>query len=747
MVQAVNGAKNFQEVLDIMVTRIAALIQAEACSIFLIDPHQHYRLAAAIGLAQIPAQPAPTIKFFEGLIGLVGERAEPLNLADAAQHPRYLALLATGEQCYKAFLGVPIIHQRQLVGVLAVQQRAPKKFDEEQEAILVTASAQLAGLINDAQAAGVIAKFTHSTSGRDYKLKGTGLAPGIAIGEAVITYIPAELDSVPDKSIKDIDSEVARFNLALLSTRNDIQRLHQRIANSLAKEEHFLFDAYLGILEGSTLKGQIEGLIREGHWAPWALRKIINQYIQRFAAIEDSYLSERGNDLKDLGRRILAYLQQEKIAVLNYPSATILVGEELSAANLAEVPPGQLKAVVSINSSVNSHVAILARALGIPAVTAVSGLPLDRLEGVQVVIDGYQGELYLAPNTATLNKYQHLAQEVQTLDAKLATLQSLPATTQDGVEIALYLNTGLATDQCTAADFGAQGVGLYRSEILFMLYHRFPSEQEQYQTYSKILQLFDPKPVTIRTLDIGGDKPLSYFPIKENNPALGWRGVRITLDHPEIFLIQIKAMLRANVGVNNLQILLPMLSSITELDTCLSMIQQAYNELAKVGTVCHYPKIGAMIEVPAAVYQAKAIALRVDFLSVGSNDLTQYILAVDRNNQHVANLYDSLHPAVISALYQVMQAATICNKPVSLCGEMAGDPVAVVLLLGLGIEILSMSANQIPKVKWVIRNFSKADAKDILTQVLAMDYTQDIRAYVEQALIKAGLGILVRSNQ
>ncbi len=316
---------------------------------------------------------------------------------------------------------------------------------------------------------------------------------------------------------------------------------------------------------------------------------------------------------------------------------------------------------------------------------------------------------------------------------------SLPCVTVDGHRMPLSVNTGLLADVARAQQRGAEGVGLYRTEVPFMINQRFPSEKEQLAIYREQLAAFHPQPVTMRSLDIGGDKALSYFPIKEDNPFLGWRGIRVTLDHPEIFLVQTRAMLKASEGLNNLRILLPMISGTHELEEALHLIHRAWGEVRDEGTDVPMPPIGVMIEIPAAVYQTKELARQVDFLSVGSNDLTQYLLAVDRNNPRVADLYDYLHPAVLQALQHVVRDAHAEGKPVSICGEMAGDPAAAVLLMAMGFDSLSMNATNLPKVKWMLRQVKLSMAKDLLAELMTIDNPQVIHSSLQLALKNLGL--------
>lgn len=346
-----------------------------------------------------------------------------------------------------------------------------------------------------------------------------------------------------------------------------------------------------------------------------------------------------------------------------------------------------------------------------------------------------------------LKEFKRLAQEEKELYAGLDELRELRAQTPDGKRIHLCVNTGLMADIRAANQVGAEGVGLYRSEVPFMMRDRFPGEEEQYLIYRQLLENFAPRPVTIRTLDAGGDKRLPYLPVTEDNPSLGWRGIRITLDHPEIFLVQLRAMLKANHGLGNLRVLFPMISSVAEIEESLRLLKQAYREMKDEGICDKFPLTGAMIEVPSAIYQVEDFLKYVDFLSIGSNDLVQYLLAVDRNNAIIASMYDPLHPAVLRAIKYVVEKCQEAGKPVSICGEMAGEPLAVILLIALGIETLSMSAHSLPRVKWVIRNFSLTRAQQILKEVLVMQHAHEIRKHLESALEDAGLGGLVRAGK
>lgn len=749
IVQQVADAPNLTEALSVMVQQVRAAIDTQACTIFLLEPtKQYYILVATAGLNP-NAVGQVTIGLDQGLIGLVGKRGEPINLADASTHKKFHYVAGIGEEQYKAFLGVPIIYQRKLLGVLIVQQEEPRRFDEEEEAFLITLATQLGSVIAHGETAGTISALLNTAPQNLQELSLTGIAsaPGVAIGTAVIVYPPADLDAVPDREPDDIEAEIQHFSEALKATQEEITLLSQRLAHNLSPDEQSLFDVYLRILDGNSLGAEVNAIIRAGNWAQGALREVIQKRLRQFAAMEDQYLRERAADIEDLGRRVLANLQESQQRIIEYPEQTILIGDEVTASALAEVPEGRLVGVVSRKGANYSHVAILARALDVPTVMGVENLPLAHVDGCETIVDGFNGQVYLSPSATIRAEYTALVREERELDEDLEALRDEAAETCDGHLIPLYVNTGLMSDLGYSLKAGADGVGLYRTEVPFMVRDRFPSEEEQRVIYRQLLNVFAPRPVTMRTLDIGGDKALPYFPIVEDNPFLGWRGIRITLDHPEVFLVQARAMLRASEGLHNLRIMLPMVSTVSEVDDALRLLQQAYEEVLEEGANIIMPPVGVMVEVPSAVYQSQLLAKRVDFLSVGSNDLTQYLLAVDRNNARVAGLYNSLHPVVLYALMQVVDGAHREGKEASICGELASDPLAVVLLVAMGFDTLSMSAPNLSRVKMVLKHFTLQQARELLTEVLKMEEPLAVRLFMENALNKAGLANMIRSKK
>lgn len=745
IIQEVGYARDLHQALTIIVERVQEAMQVDVCSIYLIDEtNSRYVLMATRGLNP-DAVGKVSLPLGQGLVSLVGERAEPVNLEDAPTHPRFRFIAETGEQPYHAFLGVPIIHHRKVLGVLIAQQRAARRFDDEEIAFLLTIGAQLAGAIAHAEVIGGMAALVGGKS--SVALAGLPGAPGVAIGTALVIYSPADLDAVPDRQVDDVDAEIAAFREAVALAQADIRELQQRIAAALSSEDQAIFDAYLQMLGSASITDQVIAQIQQGSWASGALRDTIAAHVHIFEHMDDPYLRQRADDVRDLGRRILMCLQKGRDRPPPYHDQTILVGEEITATMLAEVPVEKLVGVVSAKGSTSSHVAILARALGVPAVVGVQDLPVTRIDGREIIADGYGGRIYVSPSEGIRQEYQRLVRDEAELNAGLSELSNLPAETPDGIRIPLYANTGLLSDITPARRSGAEGVGLYRTEFPFMIRERFPTEDEQFRIYRRVMEEFAPRPVVLRTLDVGGDKSLPYFPIKEENPFLGWRGIRITLDHPELFSVQLRAMMRASHGMGRARLLLPMVSNIPEIDEAKRLIRKAYEELIEEGAAIEPPLIGVMVEVPSLVYQIESVAKRVDFVSVGTNDLTQYLLAVDRNNSNVAALYDSLSPAVMRAVKLVIDGAQAHHCPVSVCGEMAGNPKSALVLLGLGVNSLSMSSSSLPRVKWMIRSFPVARARRIAEHVLTLEDSQSVQAYLAEVLIEAGLGGLVRAGR
>lgn len=754
IVTEVAQSVDLRSALDLIARRVKDALSVDVCSVYVLihpeaDQKSRLVMQATEGLNQAMVGTV-SLALNEGLVGLVARRAELVNLENAPDHPAFKFVSDIGEEFYHGFLGVPIIYRGDVLGVLVVQSREQRRFSSDQESFLVTLASQLASGIRQAQVSGELSQSQSITPQWSAAVTARGLpgSPGVVFGTAVSVLDVVDLEQVIDRVTRDPAAEWIVLMAAVQAVRAEFTQLKQDFAKASGNEdENILFDAFILMLSSGSLLDSLESRVNNGQSASAALRDAVREHTAVFEKMSDPYLRERAQDIRDLGSRVLAKLQARTHGERQWPERIVLIGRDLSASHLAEIPTDRLVGIVSSTGSGSSHLAILARALGIPAAMGVADLPISQLNDQEVVVDGYRGLLIVRPAGPYRQELLRLAQEETELTAELTSLRDLPAETTDGVKIGLHVNIGLLADMAPSKTVGAEGIGLYRTEVPFQIRKQFPGEAEQTIIYREALEAFRGRSVVLRTLDVGGDKPLSYFPIKEDNPFLGWRGIRLVLDHPEIFLTQIRAMLKASLGLDNLSILLPMIGSVDELQTAKEYIEQAFLELREEGEPVAPPRIGVMIEVPSAVYQIEYIAAMVDFLSIGTNDLTQYILAIDRNNERVAARYDALHPAVLRAIVDVVDAAHILGREITVCGELAGDPMGAVLLLGMGIDILSMSAGSLPRIKWVIRSFTHSDARKLLNDALSCHRPGDIRQMLYHALTERGLGGLVRAGR
>jgi phosphotransferase system enzyme I (PtsP) len=740
-----------QSALERMVSQVKKAMKTDCCSIYLANHYkQHFVLMASDGLS-VGLSGQTCIGFSEGLVGLVGKREEPLNIANAQKHLAFIHAPEVQEDDFNAFLGTPIIHRRKVLGILSIQQKEFRHFTENDEAFLVTLSAQLAGALANAEIKNLLT-FQQEQTPSVKQLQGIAGSPGIAVSTIVVCQPQADLAAVPLKKVINTTAQLLRFEQAVQQTKNEFEELSHRLSHTINDESLAIFDVYKQLLSHANLGKEVSEKIKLGWRADSALKLVIQHYVQQLEAIDDSYLKERASDIKDLGTRLLVNIQQQAKEELVLPEQFILLAQDITASMVAQYQELGLQGVISLSGSNNSHAAILAKSLGLPAVMGVNAIVLNQLHQKEVIIDGYSGELFVNPDDSLKREYQHLLNQEKMLTEKVMKVVDLPCETKDGQLLELLLNAGLSSGFEQSKHMGASGIGLYRTEIPFMNRSYFPSEQEQTQLYRQVLNFFPQHSVTMRTLDVGGDKSLPYFPIDEENPFLGWRGIRITLDHPEIFLVQIRAMLKANQGLNNLEIMLPMISSVDEVEESIRLINQAFYELQAelhdelTSPQLQRPKIGIMLEVPSVIFQMKALSQRVDFFSVGSNDLTQYLLAVDRNNSQVAGLYDAFNPAVLNALYSIAQQSASYNTPVSLCGELASEPAGAILLLAMGYHKLSMNGHNVPRIKWVVRHINFTEAEVILQHVLTLSTTEQVHNYLNEQLESLGLGGFIRAG-
>lgn len=747
IVEEVGAAPDFRRALDLMVSRVRAAMHVDVCSIYLVDERSSdFVLVATDGLRQ-ECVGRVRLATGSGLVGLVATSAEPVNLAEASQHPAFRFIEETGEAPFNGFVGVPVVLSRRVLGVLIGQRRARLAFSENEVSLMVTLAAQLAGLIAQIEIEEYLGDHGGGAATKNVILRGSEGARGIAVGTAVTLRAPGGLRRVPDRPVADPEQEVEKFKVAVEAELADLAQLRADLADALSATDLALFDAYTLILRSNSLVGDVCQHIRSGNWAPGALREVVHSHARTFERMADTYLKGRAADILDLGERLLLQLQPEQPEQREYPPRVVLVGEEITVSDLTRVPSSRLAALVSVTGTAASHVALLARGLNVPAVFGVANLPVNRLEGLELAVDGYGGRVCISPATALREEYLRLEQEERELSRELQGMRNLPTVTLDGHRVSLYANTALLADVAAARHSGAEGIGLFRSEMHFAARDRFPGEEDQVAVYRQVLRAFANRPVALRTLDIGGDKSLPYFPIREANPYLGWRGIRVTLDHPEIFLTQLRAMLRAGKPQSEYQILLPMITRLDELEEASVLLNRARRELEQRVEPHGSPRLGIMVEVPSVALQIEQYARRAEVLSVGTNDLAQYLFAADRTNERVAHLYDGLHPALLSLIREVVEGARKYGRQVTVCGELAGDPAASLLLMGLGVDGLSMSHSSITKVKWTLRSFRRDRAQALAREALAMSGPGPVRELINHEMEAAGLGGLVRAGR
>lgn len=733
--QAVSLSDSSAEQVKLIVESISRVMNVDVCSIYLVTDSEEMILAASRGLDE-QAVGKVRIPRGKGLVWSVAESRHPINLAEPEKHPAYYYIAETAEERYHSFCGVPLVKSGQVIGVVIVQGREARSFSDNEEAFLVTLAAQLALLVPSASS---VIENNSTTTLRKAGVKG---APGVGIG-VINLCVSGDLYDATDGHCEDVDQAINEWHQLLSHAKTEVNNEREALGYQLSDSVAGIFTAYEMLLADQTFIGRVEELIREGHWLPAALRQATLQLAEVFTAMEDPYLRARGEDIHHLGNKLYMLWRGNSHEVIATADDVILVGDQVSISDIAAVPTGRLAGIICYEGSSLSHTAVLANAMGVPAVMGV-GYIKSLKGGETAIVDGNQGQAIINPGDLVRQEFERLVGEDRQLNQQLLQLRNERAITTDGAELRLFTNTGLLADISPGLKHGAQGVGLYRTEIPFMIHDSFPSEEEQLQVYRQVLKAYAGMPVYMRTLDVGGDKQLPYFPVHEENPALGWRGIRLCLDNSSLLMTQVRAMIRAADGADNLHILLPMVSSTNELDAFHELLNNACGQLADEGVVFYKPKVGIMVEVPAAISQLPFWAKRIDFISIGSNDLSQYLLALDRNNSRVASRYDHIHPAVLHEIHRIVQSAKALGIPLSLCGEMASDPATVVLLLGMGIRTLSMSASKLLRIKWLIRSISAARASELAQQALTMENATVIRQMLSDELQAAGLGALVQ---
>ncbi len=570
-------------------------------------------------------------------------------------------------------------------------------------------------------------------SSKELVVQGIAASKGIAYGQVFI-YIQSNVE-VPNYNVgaeKRIE-EIARFEQALVVTRQQVQKIQSEVAKNLGSEEAAIFDAHLLVLEDQAL---ISETIREFEETAKNIETCFNavakRYIQAFSEIDDEYLRERASDLRDVTQRVLQNLLGQSSANLSHLiDKRIVIANDVTPSDSASIDRSQALAIVTDTGSKTSHAVIVARSMKIPAIVGVRDLTKTAREGDWAIVDGYEGIIILNPTEQTLFRYGQIRRQKNSFEQRVQSSTNLPAVTTDGVSVRLMANIEKVDEAGLVKDNGAEGVGLMRTEYLYLNSSRIPSEMEQFVAYKTVAEALAPHPVVIRTLDLGGDKAMAgnpdLFP-KEDNPFMGFRAIRFCLEHSQIFKDQLRAILLAS-AFGNIKIMHPMISGSEELARANALLDECKAELRARGQAFNESiEVGSMIEIPSAAITSDILARQCKFFSVGTNDLIQYMIAINRVNDRIAHLYEPSHPAVVRMLKLIVDEAHKAGIPVAVCGEMAGDPVYTPLLLGLGIDELSMTPPLLPAVKFLVRAMSMADARALATKVLTMDSAKDIYA-------------------
>jgi phosphotransferase system enzyme I (PtsI)/phosphotransferase system enzyme I (PtsP) len=730
ILQGAAFASSPKEQVQMIVDAISDAIAIDVCSLYRQNSDGDMVLLASHGL--LTSHPV-VIPANRGLVGRVVKLRHSINMIDPEQHPAYFYVSRSKEEQFHSFCGVPLVYHGEIIGVLVVQSRRPELLAADQENLLITLAAHLALLV------AALPEHAASVAMHNDHHKGIRGAPGIAIGTIKVLDNP-QLTSVLDTACDDVDKELSEWQALKISVTNELKEERNIIEKAAGDGLAGVLDAYQMLLEDFSFGDRIEKEIRAGKSLPWTLKQTVKYFSDQFLAMSDSYLRARHEDIDQLGEKLYqAWLSRhETPAEDSYDGATVLVGHQVSVSDIASLPTEHLAAIVCFGGAALSHIAVFANALGIPAVMSVGKLAVRN--GDQLIVDGDNGEIILKPSDAVLHEYTVIATTRQEFDRVLIENSDQPGTTRDGVHVELLANSGLQADIMPGVRSGADGIGLYRTEIPFMIRQNLPSEDDQVGIYRQVIEAYKDKPVYIRTLDAGADKPLPYLPkVNEENPALGLRGLRFTLDNIQILITQFRAIMRAAAGANSVRLMLPMISSTAELNQSISLLDEAYEQLLEENQQVCRPSLGIMVEVPGVISMLPYWCDKLDFISIGSNDLSQYLLAVDRNNSLVARYYDSLHPAVIHELLRIVTYAKQCRLPVSICGEMGSDPLAVMLLLGMGVRKLSMSSAKLPRIKWLIRSLEIADTEKFLRAALELDNAQSIRELGRETMRTIGI--------
>lgn len=729
-----------QERLDKIVVLIAANMVAEVCSVYLLRADGVLELFSTEGLNRAAVHHTG-LKVGEGLVGLIAASAQPLNLADAQSHPAFAYKPETGEEIYNSFLGVPILRAGRMLGVLVVQNQAHRTYSDEEIEALQTTSMVIAEMV----AAGEIELAPKQGSGLDLRrpmhLTGLALADGVGLGHVVL-HEPRVV--VTNLIAEDAGHELARLHLALERLRLSLDDMLERREVARDGEHRDVLEAYAMFARDRGWARKMEEAIRNGLTAEAAAEKVQSDTRAQMLRSTDPYLRERLHDLDDLANRLMRELvgrAGEQFATL--PRDAVLVARNMGAAELLDYERDRLRGLVLEEGNPTSHITIVAKALGIPVVGQVATVVSLAEAGDAIIVDGESGDVHLRPPPDIENAFADRVRFRARRQASYRRLRNKPSVTKDGTAIALHLNAGLLVDMPQLEESGAAGVGLFRTELLFMVAARLPRVSEQEELYRQVLEAVGDRPINFRSLDIGGDKLLPYLrSVEEENPALGWRAIRLGLDRPALLRTQIRALLKAAAG-RELRLMFPMVTMVKEYRAARALVDREIRHLRRHGhPIAETLRYGVMIEVPSLLFELDELLEEVDFVSVGSNDLFQFMTATDRGNTRVSSRYDPLSVPFLRALRLIVEKAEALHVPVSLCGEMAGQPLTAMVLIALGFRTISMPPASIGPVKEMVRSLDLGRLRArLLPRLEPGCWSGDLRAFLKAYAEENGIPV------
>ncbi|MDP2296598.1 MAG: phosphoenolpyruvate--protein phosphotransferase [Pseudolabrys sp.] len=707
-----------QERLDKVVVLIAANMVAEVCSVYVLRVDGTLELYATEGLKR-EAVHETVLKANEGLVGLVASEANPINLSEAQAHPAFSYRPETGEEVYHSFLGVPILRAGNTLGVLVVQNRARRTYTEEEEEALQTTSMVLAEMIASGELSALARPGAEPAARHTMHVQGTSLSDGIALGHVVLHEPRVVITNV---IADDLPRELKRLDTAISTLRSDLDRMveHRDVADG--GEHRDVLEAYRMFSYDQGWLHRIREAVSTGLTAEAGVERVQSDTRARMLRASDPYLRDRLHDLDDLANRLMRVLMGQDHAPgrEQMPDNAIVVARSMGPAALLDYDRKKLRGLILEEGGPTSHVSIVARALGIPTVGEIENATGLVEPGDAVIVDGTTGNVHLRPPQDVEVAYGERVKLRARKQAQYRALRERPCVTRDGEKVALMINAGLTIDLPHIEETGAAGIGLFRTELQFMVAPTLPRVGEQLSLYRTVLDAADSKPVIFRTLDIGGDKVLPYMRnFEEENPALGWRAIRLGLDRPGLLRSQVRALLRASGG-RELRLMFPMIAMVEEFDKAKSLVEVELTHLRRHGhQLPERVHIGTMLEVPSLLFQLDELFERVDFLSVGSNDLMQFLYAADRGNTRVSERFDPLSAPVLRALKEIADKARKHGKPVSLCGELASQPIGALALAIIGYRTLSLSPSAVGPVKALLLDLDTKRGQDAILPYLA----------------------------